>query len=444
MSATDVVGYCSWCFLQTEHALMAKRPIARHVYECRNCGHKTLRCRACHNMTRGGKHWNNELCAEHSGEIASFARLSLRLSDIEDFGQLFKRDSRNIANTVKIGVGMAGGACIASPLALATLPTLATVSAIGGLGTMLATASGAALGGYYGGAISNSYFGQIRNFNIRKKSTGSNQHAVICINGLLSEKNEDFEDWEEGLADYFQGSSFYHVDWEAANLSKLGRQIMVAAPETAGLELARNLTTQAALSGLKKAAPMAGVLSAAKLIANPWHSAMVKAEMTGILLADVMARTPEWTFSLVGHSLGVRVMYFALQALARTQRRPIENVYCLGGAVGRGDAVSWCQATKPITGRIYNAYSKRDKILRYLYKGANLGLSDPIGYNAIVCDNEHIVNIDCSELVSGHMAWKGHFAKIMSSAYRRRHARTAASLAAEQASDKKGMLPGHV
>jgi len=83
-----------------------------------------------------------------------------------------------------------------------------------------------------------------------------------------------------------------------------------------------------------------------------------------------------------GHSLGARVIYYALSALSTKRNgRPIKEVYLLGGAVGNDEA-SWRGAASAVVGNIYNLYSDRDRVLAALYKMATAGQSAPSGTTA--------------------------------------------------------------
>ena len=90
----------------------------------------------------------------------------------------------------------------------------------------------------------------------------------------------------------------------------------------------------------------------------------------------------------------------------------VDNVILLGGAIGRKDKEGWERAANAVSGKIYNCFSKQDKILDVFYRTANAGLSDPIGVRPIDCGGEKIVNIDCSSFVESHMTWKEHYAHI--------------------------------
>ncbi|WP_148289096.1 DUF726 domain-containing protein [Herbaspirillum sp. B65] len=440
--------YCSWCYKKTHHFLSERNVISRNVYECGTCCDRSIECRVpgCQNMARSSSESSDHLCAEHNGAIAAFESLNVKLNDINEYKKIFERRSINVARAAKIGVGVAGGIAVFTPAVLAAGPALASalgsagllgaagtgtaisslsgaaltsasLAAIGGGtmagGTIIVSAAGAALGAYQGAVVSNSYFGQVGHFDISRIQYG-NKHAIIVLNGFLSQGESNVDDWREQLQMVFPKNSWYHTDWEAHALRKLG-QLVAIAPKAAGLEFAKGLAKQALKTAGKKIAPFSILNSLTDLVANPWHRTMVKAQMTGVMLADAIARTPGWKFTLAGHSLGARAVYFTLKALATQDKPRIENVYLLGGAVGGGekDDEGWEQAARAVKGKIYNCHSSEDTVLRYLYQGANGLQSKPIGYWPIHLEHDKIFNFDCTELVSGHLQWKSQFAEIV-------------------------------
>jgi len=78
--------------------------------------------------------------------------------------------------------------------------------------------------------------------------------------------------------------------------------------------------------------------------------------------------------------------------------------------VGRKHAPDWETAASVVNDGFYNCYSDRDAVLRWLYQGANLGLSRPAGLGPVVAG---AINIDCSDLVGGHTRWKPRLAQIL-------------------------------
>lgn len=401
-------------------------------------------------MAKTAKKWDDELCAEHDGSIASFKNLGLRIDDISDYKKIFERDSLNLVRAGKIAGATIAGAAVFAPLTLIAAPGMASalgaagllgaagtgtaiaslsgaalssasLAAIGG-GTMLAgtiviTATGAALGAYQGGVISNNYFGGVDHFSINKIASGSrnHKHAVIFINGFLSQSNNDTSEWTSNIDDHFMNSFWYHTDWESKNLKKLGA-MTIASPKIFGAELAKQAAKKAAEKSAKNINPLKFASLAADIFSNPWHATMTKAGMTGVMLADAISRTDDWTFTLVGHSLGARVIYYALEALSTKDGEPrVKDAFLLGGAVGGGlkDAEGWIKSTNSVSGKIYNCYSEDDLVLKYLYKCANAGASAPIGYNGISTEHPKIFDFNCTALVSAHSEWKENFGEIL-------------------------------
>jgi pimeloyl-ACP methyl ester carboxylesterase len=230
-------------------------------------------------------------------------------------------------------------------------------------------------------------------FSIRHLREGG-KHAVIVVNGFLSKGDCDTNDWEKAIRRKFGRATWYHLDWEAYR------------------HPAKQLGDLFTADGLWKRATGKGEPD----MWAAWHTTMKSAERAGDLLAEAILRTPGWRFTLAGHSLGARVIHFALKALEkRSSSKRVTNVYLLGGAVGGSDKDNGCweKAVNAVSGKIFNCYSFNDKILERAYQGANLMLSRPAGYTGIRLQHERIVDRDFSQLVSGHMVWKDNFAEIL-------------------------------
>lgn len=440
-------AFCSWCFTRSAHILTEQNFARRNVYKCGSCEKRTVECRYCTHMARGDENgWDSELCAEHNGEIASFERNGADLQCLSDFETIFKRDTINLKGTgVKVACSVVGAAVL-TPIAVAAAPavaaslgaagllgaagsgtaistlsgaalTSASMAAIGGGtvagGAAVAAVAGTALGAHCGGKISNSYFGQVEGFGIRKVQ-GGNKHAIIFVNGFLSQGSDDIDDWKRGLKAAYRRNHWYHLSWEAKRLRDLGA-MLGGAPNILASGAVAKLASTAGKNLAARASPLSGALIASDVLSNPWHSAMKKAEMTGVLLADAISRTPKWRFTLAGHSLGARVIYFALEELARRNHtKRIRDVFLLGGAVSN-EPEGWERAASAVSGFINNCYSKNDSVLAYAYRIANAGQSTPIGYEPINTRHDRIRNLDRTPTVAGHMDWKCDLPSILES-----------------------------
>jgi hypothetical protein len=295
---------------------------------------------------------------------------------------------------------------------------------VGGIATI--TAIGAALGGTQGAVVSNSYFGSIKDFKITKVRGGDGP-AIVCINGFLSQKSQNCDDWRNGIRCVYPNNPIYYVTWESSNLAKLGSAVGRAGAEGSLLLKAASAATRASKAGAFKLSPLTALSSGAAVLGNAWHTSMVKAQNTGVLLADLIARTDnEEGFILMRHSLGARVVCYMLETLSTKPNTKIHSAYLFGGAVGRSDkpnsleAKGWEAALKAIRsdGQLYNCYTTNDKVLSILYRNANLLRSDPIGLGRIPPQGDKLRNVDVSDVVSGHTVYKDCLPQILKKLHR--------------------------
>lgn len=460
--------YCSWCLERAYHRRTSPKRILREVHICSSCHNKTVRCVLCNHMAKGepkaeikrqlkgtekwGAAWNNKFCAEHAGAIASFTRASQTIENLGQYESIFVRDVPNVLKRVKYvggaaaGVVTIGGVVITAgggtPALAASLGRLgllgaagtgtaissltgvaltnASLAAIGGsvvAGTFVVSAVGLGLGGAAGAALTHQYIQDDPSFSIQTIKHGS-KGPTVFLNGFLQQDEQTFEDWKLGHQEMFPDDLLYGVTWSAKTLAKLGS----AMAKSPGKRSLFSVLNRAARTGSKAGAKS---LNAATLpfllvdmLGNPWHVAMTNAGKTGATLADLIARSEETEITLVGHSLGARAIYYVLQALATRSTVKIRDVILLGAAVGRTGKEDWERAAKAVGGSIYNCYSDRDSVLRYLYKFSNLGFSDPAGLRPIESDLPNkIQNIDCSARVDSHFHWKNQYHSILKEIY---------------------------
>ena len=459
--------YCSWCGERTDHVLKKKsRGPVRNLYECCNCHELTLLCLApgCKNMTRGPSRentprkgnvlrrvagavadkWCNKYCSEHNGSLPSFSDSTRKLDDLEEYNDLLKRKKHNYSRTSSLIVGRVGGCVVFVPFSLAAAGPLAaglghlgvlgtastgtaistlhgaaltsaSLAAIGGgtmAGTAILTATGAALGGLQGARISYAYSRNVKGFEICRVRDGR-EPGLVFVNGFLSQRNPDHSDWEAGLDSNFSEHQCYLTKWESKCLYSLGSLITKGASGQAFRNLIVKLAKRASRKAGSKLNPLTWATAIADIVANPWHTAVIKAGMTGVMFGDALARTTKSNFVLMGHSLGCRAILHLLAALSSTSWRGVQDVYLFGGACDRCDGELWKQSLQAVTGRIYNCYSSNDGVLKYLYGPAVAFVSNPIGLGPIEFESDRIINVDVSDIVGGHMQYKENLSNIL-------------------------------
>jgi uncharacterized protein YjbJ (UPF0337 family) len=449
----EIESYCSWCFEKHGCTLQEKNNLSRNIYSCDGCGKEIVKCRACNNKAKfAGEEnankddvgiWSGNFCAVHEGTIAKFETLNWKLSTIGEYRDIVEREEKNYK---KIGTTVAftiGGAVVIAPLALAAAPAVggaigtsllgysgaaATSSglailgggalAAGGAGmaggVAVVTAAGTALGGRYGAVISNSYYGDIDEFEIVKIKQGKGP-SIICIDGFLTEKSKDAANkWLGCLSKIYPENEIFYVRWEAKRLQDIADSTSLVGFQ----EMAKNgllgFAKSASKTAATKLAPLGIAFQALGLATNPWSVAGVKAYQTGALLADIIARTDK-EYILIGHSLGARVIYSCLASLKTKDECFIKDVHLLGGAVNNNcssgkdssNSVNWSGIDNCVSGSINNYFSSNDSVLKYLYKvgeGVKFDLGWPIGRHGI--NNTKINNVDVSTHVNGHTEYR--------------------------------------
>ena len=222
--------------------------------------------------------------------------------------------------------------------------------------------------------------------------------AIIFIDGFLTEEKKQTNDWELELQKIYPNNPWYCVKWQAENLKAIGKQI--------GFQLGSRLILARAVSSTT---PLGLSLTAIALLNNAWSKAYTKAKKTGELLGKEIVGADK-NFILFGHSLGARVIYFTLDYLVQNNRRLIQDVHLLGGAVDNKKE-HWKSAKKGVYGSINNYTSQNDKILSRMYTVGTAFTSKPIGIYNI--ETEGIRNIDVSHIVNGHTEYKKNLSKII-------------------------------
>ena len=434
-----VMGWCSGCFEHTSHRFVVGhgRPKRKHL--CANCGTPTVVCAVpgCdnHAVMKPRAVVTLCYCAPHHHQIPSFEKLTARLETLEGAEGWLAFEHRNAARVTKVAGGGLGAALVLAPAAFFAAPVVGAAlgsSALGGGltgaaatshglamlgggsiaagglgmagGTVVVTATGSAVGGLLGGNLASAYASSDRSFRIQKLRDGTGP-AVLLASGFLTEKDNGWGPWQKMVDARYPDAPVYRVFWGSKELKDLG--ILGAAG--AGGVAARRALVRAGARGSKSFGSLPGIgwlLAAHDVAANPWTVAKTRAAMTGTVLADLIARTNEGPYVLIGHSLGARVMVHAAQSLGSTDTGAprIEAMHLLGAAVGtKGD---WRTLNEAVSGTVWNYYSGRDQVLKTLYAVAELG-QKAVGLVGFNSKFDRIKDRNVTRKVDGHSRYLG-------------------------------------
>jgi pimeloyl-ACP methyl ester carboxylesterase len=235
--------------------------------------------------------------------------------------------------------------------------------------------------------------------NLTKDSTDT---VIIFIDGFMSESGSDqfVSDWLPGLESLKVQGWKRGFNWPSSNA----------------------LGTAKGFAEKFYKVPGGALSSAAGTVLGQWKSAVYNADHAGKRLANEIKNMLELKadikFVLMGHSLGARVIFHTLKYL-HIENIKIDEAYLFGGAAPRKERVDWSRAMQAVKSNIFNFYSANDKVLHYLYQGAEFVSSPPIGLGDIEFnDNKDfklcsVTNIDVTELIEKHTDYKDKLPELL-------------------------------
>lgn len=234
--------------------------------------------------------------------------------------------------------------------------------------------------------------------------------VTIGITGWLTEKDEIIKPWRV----LSTGSEVFALRWELETLINLGNSINTmlssAAWGYAQSQVIRNTVFAELMSSVMW--PM-GLVKVARVVDNPFTLAKSRADKAGEVLADALINKAqgERSVTLIGYSLGARVIYSCLMRLAQKKAFGLVESAILIGAPTPSDTTSWRILRSACTGRLINVYSENDRVLAFLYRTSSIQYG--IAGLAPIKGLPGIENVDVSETVSGHLRYRFLVGKIL-------------------------------
>ena len=303
-----------------------------------------------------------------------------------------------------IGAGVAAGLSTVGITGLSGFLT-----GVGGTATVAATST--AIGANIGGSSMSRRMGSVRTFEFKPLHNNRRLNVIISISGWMTGDEDDVR-LPFSTVDPVEGDLF-SLHWEPDILKSTGDTMSILASEaiTQTIQQVLGATILTAFMGAIQL-PMA-LSKLGYLIDNPWNVSLDRAWNSGILMAQYLMEKNLGSrpVTLVGFSLGSRVIYYCLKELAKKGCTGIiENVVILGApVVYNKDELVMCRSV--VAGRFVNGYSEKDWILGYLFRATAGGISAVAGLSPI--ENDAIENFDCSDIVNGHMGYRKNIPKIL-------------------------------
>ncbi|XP_077167542.1 transmembrane and coiled-coil domain-containing protein 4 isoform X1 [Paroedura picta] len=302
-------------------------------------------------------------------------------------------------------IGLTGG--LAAPLVAAGAATIIGSAGAAALGSAAGIAVMASLFGAAGAGLTGykmkKRVGAIEEFEFLPLTEGKQLHVTVAITGWLS--TGKFGSFTAPWSSLLRSEEQYCLAWESKYLMELGNALDSLLNGLVNM-VAQEALKYTVLAGIVTALTWpASLLTVASVIDNPWgvclhRSAEVGKHLAQILLSRQQGRRP---VTLIGFSLGARVIFFCLQEMAKEKdcQGIIEDVVLLGAPV-EGDAKSWKPFTKVVAGKIINGYCRGDWLLSFVYRTSSVQLH-VAGLQPVALEDRRMVNMDLSSIVSGHL-----------------------------------------
>lgn len=150
------------------------------------------------------------------------------------------------------------------------------------------------------------------------------------------------------------------------------------------------------------------------LIDNPWSNALDRAKAAGNVLAEVLIQRHLGVrpITLIGFSLGARVIFYALLELARRKAYGVVQDVFLLGATLTASTKSWLETRSVVSGRYVNAYAKNDWVLNYLFRATTGGVGTVAGLRPVE-GIPGLENVDVTDKIAGHMSYRAFMPLIL-------------------------------
>lgn len=234
--------------------------------------------------------------------------------------------------------------------------------------------------------------------------------VTIGITGWLTSKDEVLTPWRVLGA----GSEVFALRWELEALLNLGNSMTTMVSSAAWGAAKSELIKHTIFAELASAFWPLGLLKISRVIDNPFSIGKSRADKAGEVLADALINKAqgERPVTLIGYSLGARVIYTCLLSLAKRRAFGLVESAVLIGAATPSTSSDWREMRSVVASRLVNVYSENDYVLGFMYRTSSIqygvaGLQKIEGLPTVE-------NVDVSETVSGHLRYKYLVGAILS------------------------------
>lgn len=297
-----------------------------------------------------------------------------------------------------IGLGLAG--------ALTTVGVTGTGVFLGGTaGAAVITTGGVLTGSGIAARGMAKRTKQVRTFDILPLHNNKRVNCILTVPGFMTGLNDDVR-LPFSVLDPIVGDVF-SVLWEPDMIRETGSALKILTGEVLS-QIGLTVLQATVMTGLMSALQWPIILTKlGYLIDNPWSNALDRAKGAGRVLADVLIQRNLGVrpITLIGFSLGARVIFYALVELAKQKQFGIvQDVFLLGATLTASQS-TWCDTRSVVSGRYVNAFAKNDWVLNYLFRATSGGVGTVAGLRAVE-NVPGLENVDVTDKIAGHMSYR--------------------------------------
>ncbi|KAF8167185.1 hypothetical protein B0H34DRAFT_4113 [Crassisporium funariophilum] len=297
-----------------------------------------------------------------------------------------------------IGLGLAG--------ALTTVGVTGTTAFLGGTaGAAVITTGGVLTGSSIAVRGMNKRTQQVRTFDILPLHNNKRVNVILTVPGFMNGMNDDVR-LPFSVLDPIVGDVF-SVLWEPEMIKETGSALKILTGEVLS-QIGMTVLQATVMTGLMSALQWPIILTKlGYLIDNPWSNALDRAKGAGRVLADVLINRHLGVrpITLIGFSLGARVIFYALIELAKQKQFGIvQDVFLLGATLTVSQSM-WCDTRSVVSGRYVNAFARNDWVLNYLFRATSGGVGTVAGLRPIQ-GVPGLENVDVTDKIAGHMSYR--------------------------------------
>ncbi|KAI0673841.1 hypothetical protein C8Q78DRAFT_654258 [Trametes maxima] len=246
---------------------------------------------------------------------------------------------------------------------------------------------------------------QVRTFDLLPLHNHKRVNCILTVPGFMNGPHDDvrlpFSVLDPVVGDVFS------VLWEPEMIRETGSALGILTSEVLS-QLAQTALQATVMTALMSALQWPIILTKlGYLIDNPWSNALDRAKAAGSVLAEVLLHRHLGVrpITLIGFSLGARVIFYALLELAKKGAfGVVQDVFLLGTTV-TAPLRTWLEVRSVVSGRFVNAYARNDWVLNYLFRATSGGLNTVAGLRPVQ-NVPGLENVDVTDKIAGHMSYR--------------------------------------